>query len=516
MMNWLKNRLSPNKNKSERWLELSEALEQTWEDQFSVPFDAVATLRSIYTADEAGQRRKLAEYGKRYEKYLDTNYLGVTLAMRKLEMLQKDTALPSELMVLRVLGSAALNPIRPLYALSEQTYGSHFYTEEQLTQMGIAIEYGPVTVRQVDGTWKLKTPAEITLGRSLPYLTSRVALVVDLSELEYPPNTEQLIEDFNYIKPLHIVLNGIMYQMFMQMSVQTRHYYSMFFEKKLTQYYPGNLLLNGSWKLGTNINHTAHSLNGGWKLNGNMVLGAYQTSGTVHQTIGERKIFSSGKATKTIELADNYVHARLGESLLRLDRTWKIGSNRILTLAGRHSMVKSLEINARPVSEIVHAWESEIPYPGSPAKLVQQIALNGLRQIDGTWKLGDTEIPAKKLSSATPWKLRSVGIQCDTAASVTMAGTVGMMPKRIMAGSTKFESRKLRLNGRWHIGGKHKLDSTWKLNSGVTLSAPKITDQENGSGWELTTAPNKLGTGWKLGSSYGPTTEVWIDIRKAA
>lgn len=350
MINWLKNRLSPNKNKSERWLELSEALEQTWEDQFSVPFDAVATLRSIYTADEAGQRRKLAEYGKRYEKYLDPQNLAVTLALRKMEMLQKDTALPTELLILRVLGSKAINPIKPLYALSEDNYGQSFYTLEQLAEMGISVEYGPIIAPQIDGTWKLTDPTNIKLGSNIPFLTSRVAMVIDLSDLKYDMNMLQVKDDFNILKPLHVVFQGIMYQMYLDFAVQPRQVFNLSMEKNMSQHM--RLRLDGVWKLD------------GFKKIKSFIDGNISVSKSID--IDFTRFEKLGKPLKALGNAEGK----------RLDGSWNIGGSR-LNGSWQLSGVKKLSSVC-----LGRAY--------SKTKLDGSWWLGTTRHLDGGWKLGGT------------------------------------------------------------------------------------------------------------------------------
>lgn len=351
MINWLKNRLSPSKAKSDRWVELSEALEQTWDDLFTIPFGSAASLRSIYTADEAGQRRKLAEYGKRYEKYIDAEYLATTLAMRKLEMLQKDTALPTELMVLRTLGSAAVNPIKPLYALSEEVYGSNFYTAEQLAELGIAIEYGPTTIRQVDGTWKVKDPAEIQLGRSLPFLTSRVAIVVELLDLQHAFDAVRLKSDFSYLKPLHIVLDKIMYQASLNLSVTVRSEYGLAMSKSIDQHV------------------TTLPLDGIWKLNGTKKITSradYQFAGSKVIELDFAKTEKLGKTLKTLGTLEHR----------KLDGSWKVGG---IALDGTWRLDGSKKLTALRLGRMY-----------SKLKLDGSWWLGSTKRLDGGWKVGGT------------------------------------------------------------------------------------------------------------------------------
>lgn len=350
MINWLKNRLTPAKIDAPRWAELAEALEETWDNLFSVPFDQAANLRSIYTSDEQGQRRKLAEYGNRYEKYLSTEYLPIMLAMRKLEMLQKDTAVPLEMMLIRSLGSAAENPIKPLYALSGDTYGTKFYTLDELDQLGIKVAYDTVQLA-VDGTWKVTTPATQKLGKSLPYLTSRVAVVVDVSDTTTAINTTQLIEDFKFIKPLHIVFNGIYYQMYLTSQVSIRTDYSLLMQKEIVQHV-SRLPVDGLWKLD-----------------------------------GSKKVKSSADyrfgCSKLIE-ADFFKTEKLGKfrklgvlEQRKLDGSWKVGG---LKVDGSWKLDGSKRIGAFVKLGRMY----------SRTRLDGSWWLGSTKKLDGSWKVGGT------------------------------------------------------------------------------------------------------------------------------
>lgn len=347
MLNWLKKRLSPVKAATTRWVELAETLEETWDNQFTALADPVAALRSIYTADEDGQRRLLAEYGDRYERQLGTEHLAVVLGMKKLEIMQKDTALPLEMMVVRTLGSTVENPVQPLYALSEEQYGAHFYTADQLADMAVSLGYvDPLSVLKLDGTWQVtdNIPYAISrLSKGLPYLTSRIAVIADLFSFTSPPDTQLIKDNCRYMKPLHIVMNGVIYIGRMTISFANEdinpaynrhgiiHAYSMQMVKSLTQHYPGNLLVDGSWRMGRDAVYETPQLDGGWTLDGLTKVGQplLILAGESFQTIGERKIYSSGSMIKRVDMPYTML-GRLGESLLRLDHTWKVGANAIL------------------------------------------------------------------------------------------------------------------------------------------------------------------------------------------
>ena len=59
-------------------------------------------------------------------------------------------------------------------------------------------------------------------------------------------------------------------------------------------------------------------------------------------------------------------------------------------------MIKRMDMNAAPDSEIVHGWASELQYPANPYKLVHTVTLNSFRRINGEWSLGSPELPARE------------------------------------------------------------------------------------------------------------------------
>jgi len=468
MLNWLTKRLSPVKKDSSRWVDLSKSLEETWETHFNPGCDALAGLKSIYTSSEEGQRKKLAEYGERYEKNLAAKHLPVALAMRKLEMLQKDTAFPSEMMIIRSLGSTAENPVKPLYALSSEPYGTYFYTDEQLAEIGVTADYSNIeyqAVRQVDGTWKLTVPASVQLGRALPFLTSRVGVCVDLSELVVPPDVLQIKEDFAYLKPLHIVLDRLIFVINMQIDIRVQHSYYLFMEKSLTQYVSRNKRIDGSWKLGSQILHEARSIDGSWKLQIGMNLGQYYTNGTVYATLRDLRIATAGILTKQIERPDNYLAARLSESHLRLDKTWKVGNNRILTLVGGTEVNKRSDAPVNTRSEIVHSFKGEIVYPKNPVKIIPLITLSPGWRINGSWKLGQPALAPKKLNGS--WRILTPGVKAESSKHLSLHGYIHAM-STVLDKGTRLDGLS-RLDGLWKVGAGLagiSLNGTWTVGGG--------------------------------------------------
>lgn len=180
MLNWLRNRLSPVKRDTPRWKELAEALETLWQDAFDPAFNKLANLRSIYTADKAGQLRKIEEYGGYYEQDMPEQSMPIYLSMRKLEMLQKETDIPIQSTINR-LGIFGVQWI-PLFALvADGEYGTKFYDG--------------ITEAVPDGS----------------YLTSRGKLLVDqvfVTDIAIMPKLEQQVTE---LLPLHIVFDGVLF-----------------------------------------------------------------------------------------------------------------------------------------------------------------------------------------------------------------------------------------------------------------------------------------------------------------
>lgn len=244
---WLQKRLSPVKNASARWIELAETLEDFWLNLFSnndlgqFSFLQLSKMRSAYTSDTSVLLKRLEEYGKRYEYGIASidasdetkKTMAVALAMRRNEMLNKDTLLPTRLMTRRIFGDYSSDVVKPLYAFTDRPYASgQFFTKEEIEQELHAHrtaedaakihdvdsdEYVNERSNElfVDGSW------EVTDGSSHKHLgvnpkhsifmTSRVMFLLDASREYNAAQITQLRSDFELIKPLHIVLEEIRY-----------------------------------------------------------------------------------------------------------------------------------------------------------------------------------------------------------------------------------------------------------------------------------------------------------------
>lgn len=484
MLNWLKNRLSPAKAKTPRWQDLAGALELFWDELFTKGengFDANANLRSIYTADEAGKRRKLAEYGERYEKNLELANLEIALALRKTEILEKDTSFPSEMLIVRSLGSRATNPITPLYALPDENYGSRFYTLEQLAKNGVTLDYASeVIVPRLDGSFSIADPSEMLLGSSLPFLTSRVAFVIELTDLAKAFDNsvyQQIKADFKYIKPLHIVFQYFIFKINLLIQIYTSHFYSLFMEKSLTMYSNPDAVRCDGWVMGTDAVYLTPKVDSGWRVGDGTQLAPYLIAPQVsYQTLTEHRIKVDSLFVKRLATNDSgFSILQLGESLLRLDGGWDVGGNSPVALSGS-SMLKPLTMNAKPEASYVYVWTSELPYPVAPAKIGSVITIDGMRSISGGWKLDDICQPCKKVTPVASWKVLHSGIIASSDRGYTATSQLPVHPYFIDTGITLNGLHKL--NGIWPLGGGVdgiKLAGTWQLGSG---GAPRIVSDK--------------------------------------
>lgn len=176
--NWLVKRLSPVKNRTPRWVQLAEALQELWVATFDAAFDKVTTLRSIYTADDDGQRKIIFELGSYFEDDLNADSRGVLVGMRKWELLRKDTETP---------------------------------IKNAIQRMGLTgIEWIPLWAKEADGAYGTAF-YPIRTGETPPdgaYLTSRGKLLISKIDV-----TNDQIASANAliirIKPTHIVYEGV-------------------------------------------------------------------------------------------------------------------------------------------------------------------------------------------------------------------------------------------------------------------------------------------------------------------
>lgn len=191
MINWLKKRLTARKGREPRHVQLAEAIETLWQEEYDPSVADLSNLRSVYTADEAGQKRILHELGGYVEREIQAENLPIMVGMRKLELRLKDTALPME-NALRRLGFSV--SWEPLYARYDEYETGPYYTKRTL----------PL---KLDGTWKVTANNPKLLFEGV-FMTSRGKLQV-YSLGEVTPEMQELLGDLvRKVKPLHIVWDG--------------------------------------------------------------------------------------------------------------------------------------------------------------------------------------------------------------------------------------------------------------------------------------------------------------------
>ncbi|WP_163836780.1 hypothetical protein [Spartinivicinus ruber] len=194
MQHWLVNRLTASKQSSERWVQLAQALETFWDEQFTPAIERVENSRSIFTASPEDLEKALADMGSFFDVFMpiaETNK-PLAIAWRRDELHYKDTSLPVQSILAR--NFSGLNTRwEPLYAKDAAAYQQRlFYSADEVHDLG----------HELDDY----------------FLTSRGRLWVDLRHLrllqvsrtEFETIVRQEIEK---IRPTHIVYEGELFQL---------------------------------------------------------------------------------------------------------------------------------------------------------------------------------------------------------------------------------------------------------------------------------------------------------------
>ncbi len=512
MIDWLKKRLSPVKKDSSRWKELAEAIQDFWAENFDPGYNVLAGLRSIYTADSANQKRFLVEMGHYFEDGIAEENIPVSVAMRKMELHQKETNVPLVRSMARI-GFAA--EWAPLYAPRGEVYGTSFYTEDELEAAGLHLD---ADVIRLDGSWYIGDDSAVHLTSDGVYMTSRAKMIIDLSTGRVPGMIDVARRRIMQVKPLHIVFDGFKYRILLEISAKPRHEMHLRMVKTVDQYYPWcTPKLTGLWKVGTNIMIPHRHLDGTWKLNG-ADLGHYLVSGTVHKQLLQCTMTSGMRVVKNIERPDKHFDVRLGESLLKLDGLWHVGRNRILTLSGERKLRKGpLEVDATPAWSFRSGDACTIQYPVSPKKLGLLATLVSWRRLDGRWVVGG-QLGIKPNNLDGTWVLRTPGIRTGQSfglakklGNIGLFRNIGRYTVRVGEGWSR------KLDGRWVVGAYHDLDGTWGLDGSHRLGAIRIGRyfRKLDMSWKVGEVTKRLDGAWQVGQP-GPECEMSITVRKAA
>lgn len=245
MTGWLQKRLSPVKDATERWVQFAQSIEQFWEENFDPEWQRLINLRSIYTADEAGKARIIADKGPYFEDEIPTVNVPFSVARREFELFQKETMFPLENTCRRLRITADW---RPLFALVKDTYGDAFYLETDNVVHYLDGSWTLGGVRNyLDNTWalmddpskRLIVDANVWLTQG-HYMTSRGIVLVELPSVDDFEDIDILKRRVRQVKPLHIVFDGIRYSDLLNYTVDTAAGGCLF----------DQLYLDGTWNLG--------------------------------------------------------------------------------------------------------------------------------------------------------------------------------------------------------------------------------------------------------------------------
>ncbi len=399
MIDWLKKRLSGSQKESDRYVELAEAIQELWEDHFDSELEKIINLRSIYAADIEGQKEIVSELGGYYEYDLPDKNIPISINLRKLELLQKDTRIPLVESLKRV---GVDSEWMPLYARRGEIYGTAFYMAHEVDPSWISN-----TVLRLDGSWQVKEsdPEELLDGI---YLTSRGKLRVNWASFS-DASLDNIIKcRAQEMKPLHIVLESSWLQLWIDLNSYTFIRFSLSMIKSIEQVYPWcNSRIDGSWQIG--FDDQFFALDGTHTIDGSWTLGAI-SPGYAANTIKQCNIITSVALLKTIDRPTNYINARIGESMLRLDGGWNVGSNHIFPLA-KTEVKKEIDIPVQPDLSVFHSVKSEIRYPTNPAMIGTRHKLFPGKRLDASWRVGSMVFP-RRLDGAWAIK-REPGIRCE-------------------------------------------------------------------------------------------------------
>lgn len=191
MEDWLKRRLSPVKDKTDRWTELSSSLQTYWEENFDPYHNDLLNLRSVYTMSRPDLAMKMRELGDFFLPDWPTEYdQALSVAWREGEILRKSTEYILTSTFRRNFRNLTVSWVQ-LYALKSNDYGSRFVTENAVLGGGGEIS-----------DYFLTSRGKISLDMGDMYKTS-------WTKDTFVPVAEKLVRK---IKPLHIVYDGIYFE----------------------------------------------------------------------------------------------------------------------------------------------------------------------------------------------------------------------------------------------------------------------------------------------------------------
>lgn len=192
MKDWLVKRLTPRKQKEDRWLGLAESIQTIWEQDFDPRLVRLEALRSYFSADDADLALKLREMGDYFAADMpQTKDRPIAVAWRRLELEYKDLELIITSVFRRHYSDLPVTWF-PLFAPLDEPYGTRFIP--------------------ADGPW----PEKKNVPPEGMFLTSRGLLGTDHAHLLSLGLTKQTFLDkalplLLRAKPLHIVFDGALW-----------------------------------------------------------------------------------------------------------------------------------------------------------------------------------------------------------------------------------------------------------------------------------------------------------------
>jgi len=523
MIDWLKKRLSPIKDRTPRWVQLAEAIQEYWGELFDPELKKAKNLRSIYTADKDGALRILRELGWYYEVDLDQDNRPLAVAHRKVELLLKDTEIPLLSTIRRACPGIEIE-WKPLYARMGKKYGTEFLIDFEVDPAWITN-----VIPSLDGSWQLSSIAPSPLKEGV-FLTSRAVLSANMASLEDPTWIEKVRHRAHQVRPLHIVFDGFHFYAFIEVFMPISVHPEVHLTKEMLVRFPWcGSALDGTWQLGFDghlFRLDGKRLDGKWKV------GAGTPAMPYASLIACRVTGKVGIGKECI-IPQRRISLRVGERFLRLDGDWQLGMNPMLILFAS-DMRKDMSVQMVPEISLGISDNMIISYPVTPAFLTSQVRLmrhaGALRsRVDGTWGVGEAP---RSLKINGSWKVQRSGILVDTEVFLKKATAMGFFRKL----------KADKLNGSWGIGGgggigvqeetactkqigidgeflsdflahsRKAVALTYPVNperlgSLVRLKPWKRLDGRWGVGSVAGNAP-KVGNGWKLGSGYGVRAET--------
>lgn len=360
---------------------------------------------------------------------------------------------------------------------------------------------------QIDGTSKLIPYYDIV---GLPYMWHWAQFVVriNIANAKKPNFDRDIRNNIEYTKnvrswPVWLWWLAILIQIYPQST------YTFLLDKYINQQYPWDVnRLDGSWRVGLDDRLIRI---GEFRLDGNKRLSEV-IKGVVYKTLYNGII----EVTKTLykeSEADYFLYVNLGESKARLDGSWRVGRNHIISFSDAY-LNKKIDMIGSTGLDIADMQSFTIAYPASPHRIRTIYKLDGSWRVNGAWKIDTPTMPLKigAFDIAKERPFEAVAEQ-----NMYKSCSCGIL-KRL----TKYRQLGIyhvirRLDATWQISAYHRLDGSWQIDGRIRLSAPAIgieTDKIDGS-WKIGPIRDiRLDGSWRVGDAQGAYID--IDIKRAA